>query len=73
MAGVERRVVIALAAILATVVSAVLAIPLALAAGYLNTLPDTLQMIALVGAVAVYFGLWFLAFSLLCKVLRVSR
>lgn len=64
---------IALAAILATVVSAVLAIALAFAADYLNTLPDTLQMIALLGAGGVYFGFWFLAFNLLCKVLRVSR
>jgi hypothetical protein len=64
---------IALAAILATIVSAVLAISLVFAADYLNTLPDTLQMIALVVAVAAYFGFWFLAFNLFCKVLRVSK
>jgi ABC-type Mn2+/Zn2+ transport system permease subunit len=64
---------IGLAAVLATVVSAVLAIPLALAADYLNTLPEIVQMTALVGAVAVYFGFWFLAFNLFCEVLKVSK
>ena len=64
---------IVLAAVLATLVSAVLVIPLAFVAPYLVALPDVLQMIAAIGCVAVYFGFWFLAFSLLCKLLKASK
>ena len=64
---------IVLAAVLATMVSAVLVIPLAFVAPYLSGLPDVMQMIAAIGCAAVYFGFWFLAFSLLCKLLRVSK
>jgi len=62
-----------LAAILATLVSAVLAIPLAFVAQYLDALPDLLQMMAALGCVAVYVGVWFLVFNFLCTLLKVSR
>jgi hypothetical protein len=64
---------IVLAAVLATMVSAVLAIPLAFVAPYLSGLPDVLQTIAALGCVAVYFGIWFLAFNLLCNLFKVSK
>ena len=60
-----------LAAILASLLSLAVAIPLAMGAEYLSSASEVTQVLAIILAVAAYIAIWWGSFNLICNIMRV--